>query len=174
MSETYTIYVNVADGARLWVNDQLVIDQWWNDIDATEYSVTVPLTAGQYYPIELDYFQNERGSPQISLSWSTPFSPKTIIPQSQLSPVYLEPPPVLSIPQGNAFSNGVFQLQVAGRLGSASVLQANDLTNWTALNTIVAPASSFLLQDSTASNQCSQFYRVVRMPTEEPDRYQQQ
>lgn len=83
-SQTYTFYTNSDDGVRLWVNNQLVIDKWF-DMGATEYSGTITLTAGTQYDIRLDYYDNTGGA-SAALSWSSTSQAKQIIPQSQLYP----------------------------------------------------------------------------------------
>jgi len=45
-SETYTFYTTSNDGVRLWVNNQLVIDNWTSHA-ATENKGTIALQAGQ-------------------------------------------------------------------------------------------------------------------------------
>jgi hypothetical protein len=81
-SENYTFYTTSDDGVRLWVNGQLLIDNW-NPHAATEDSGTVSLTADQKYDIKLEYY--ERGGNAVStLSWASATQAKQIIPQSQL------------------------------------------------------------------------------------------
>ncbi len=81
-SETYTFYLTSDDGARLWVNRQLIIDNW-NDQSATEKSGNISLTAGQKYDIKLEYYDNYLDS-MVKLSWSSPSTPKQIVPESAL------------------------------------------------------------------------------------------
>jgi hypothetical protein len=81
-SQTYTFYSRTDDGARVWVNDQLIIDRWV-DQAITETSGTISLVAGQYYDIRMDYYENS-GDAEAHLSWSSPSQPKEIIPQSRL------------------------------------------------------------------------------------------
>ena len=80
-TQTYTFYTNTDDGARLWVNGKLIIDQWTNT--GAEQSGTIALTAGQRTAIKLEYFQST-GTASASLSWSSTSQAKQIIPQSQL------------------------------------------------------------------------------------------
>ncbi|WP_206424246.1 carbohydrate-binding protein [Cohnella candidum] len=90
-SQSYTFYTNTDDGARLWVNNQLIIDKWV-DQGTTEWSGTINLTAGQKYDIRLDYYENAGGA-AASLSWSSASQPKQIIPQTQLYPSNVTPTP---------------------------------------------------------------------------------
>jgi len=81
-SETYNFYTRSDDGVRLWVNNQLLIDNFVNQ-SATELVGSVALVAGQKYDIKLEYFDNTY-SAVSQLSWSSTSQTKEIIPQSQL------------------------------------------------------------------------------------------
>lgn len=83
-SETYTFYANTDDGVRLWVNNQLVIDQWW-DQATTESSGTITLVAGQKVNIKMEYYDS-RLTAVAQLSWSSPSQPKEIVPANRLYP----------------------------------------------------------------------------------------
>ena len=81
-SETHTFYTRTDDGVRLWVNGQLLVDKWI-DQGPTEWSGTIALTANTKYNIQMDYYENGGGA-VAQLSWSSPSTPKAIIPQSRL------------------------------------------------------------------------------------------
>jgi hypothetical protein len=81
-TETYTFYARVGDGVRLWVNDDLIIDEW-RDQPPTDYSGKIELAAGQLYDIKLEYYSHT-ASAVAKLSWSSPSTPKATIPQSTL------------------------------------------------------------------------------------------
>jgi hypothetical protein len=84
-SQTYTFYTNSDDGVRVWVNNQLVIDRWFNQGGTTEYSGSIALSAGQQYDIRVDYY-DDTGGASAALRWSSASQAKQIIPQSQLYP----------------------------------------------------------------------------------------
>lgn len=63
---TYRFRVLVDDGARLFVNNQLLIDQWRQQ-SATEYSAEIALPGGTI-PVRLEYFEHT-GVAQIRLTW---------------------------------------------------------------------------------------------------------
>jgi len=65
---TYTFYVTTDDGARLWVDDQLIIDQWRPQV-ATTYSASKYLSAG-YHSVRLEYYEGQ-GNAVIRLRWET-------------------------------------------------------------------------------------------------------
>ena len=81
-SETYTFYTRSDDGIRLWVNGQLLINNW-TDHDVTENSGTIALAGGQAYDIKLEYYDNTGGATS-QLLWSSTTQAKEIIPASQL------------------------------------------------------------------------------------------
>lgn len=91
-NETYTFYITVDDGGRLFV-DGVELINGWVDQAPTQYSGSIALTAGKH-TIEMDYYQNGGGA-VATLSWSSPSTPMEIIPQSQLYLPIL--PPVVGI-----------------------------------------------------------------------------
>jgi glucose/arabinose dehydrogenase len=94
-SETYTFFTRTDDGVRLFVNNQLVIDNY-RDQSPTERSGTITLQAGQKYDIRMEYYEN-RGGAVAQLSWASATQAKQIIPQSQL---YSTAPPPSSTGNG--------------------------------------------------------------------------
>ena len=90
-SETYTFETNSDDGVRLWVNGQLIIDQFI-DQSATRHTGTIDLEAGVLYDIRMDYYENG-GDAVAELRWSSASQVLEIIPQSQLYAAD-DPPPV--------------------------------------------------------------------------------
>jgi len=83
-SESYTFWVRAGDRIQLTVNSQTLLarsqDQFPTEVSATS---TVALTAGQLYPIELDYY-DDTAAAVIALSWSSPSVAKTVVPETQL------------------------------------------------------------------------------------------
>jgi len=83
-TETYTFYPRTNDGVRLWVDGQLLVENWI-DQAATENKATIDLVAGNAYSIIMEYYEN--GSDAVAeLRWSSPSTPKQLIPQAALSP----------------------------------------------------------------------------------------
>ncbi len=99
--QTYTFYTTSDDGARLWVNGQLIVDRWV-DQSPTTASGTITLKAQQKYNIRMDYYENGGGA-VAQLAWSSPSTPQAIIPMNQIYP-FTNPPPgvVLNGPATNA------------------------------------------------------------------------
>jgi hypothetical protein len=78
VSGPVTFYTSSDDGVRLWVNDQLIIDNWTVH-GPTENSGLIPLYAGQVCRIKLEFFENT-GTALIRLLWSGPGLPKQVVP----------------------------------------------------------------------------------------------
>lgn len=68
----YRFVVRVDDGARLWVNNRLLIDAW-RDQPATTYTGEIDLPAGAI-PIKLEYYERA-GLAVAQLSWDLASSP---------------------------------------------------------------------------------------------------
>ncbi|MHC4298421.1 MAG: PA14 domain-containing protein, partial [Planctomycetota bacterium] len=82
-TETYTFYAKTDDGVRLWVEGQLLVDKWTNR-SPTEDKGTIDLIAGQIYSVVMEYYDDESGA-VAELRWSSPRTPKQLIPQGALS-----------------------------------------------------------------------------------------
>jgi len=63
---TYRFSMTTDDGARLWVDDNLVIDRWF-DRAATTYTVDVALGAGSH-DVEMEYYESAGGA-SARLTW---------------------------------------------------------------------------------------------------------
>ncbi|MDB5292307.1 MAG: glycoside hydrolase, partial [Phycisphaerales bacterium] len=79
---TYTFSTRSDDGVRLWVNGQLIVNNWTAH-GVTQNSGTISLKAGQKYTIKMEYFQN-LGTSTAELLWSGPNVPLQAVPKSQL------------------------------------------------------------------------------------------
>ena len=82
-SGEYTFYVTSDDGCRLWINNQLVIDNWIDKKVASEVSATITLSKCTKNTIKLEYYENHNNAVCI-LKWSGPGIGKQVIPSSQL------------------------------------------------------------------------------------------
>jgi hypothetical protein len=83
-TETYTFYTNSDDGVRLWVDGQQLVDNW-TDHGVTEDSGEIDLVAGNSYIFVMEYYENTSGA-VAELRWSSPSTPKQLVPQAALSP----------------------------------------------------------------------------------------
>jgi uncharacterized repeat protein (TIGR03806 family) len=102
-NDTYTFSATADDGVLLWVNGQLLVNEWVDEA-ATTWSGQITLAAQQRYNIKMDYYQDGGGA-VAQLSWGSPLTgPTTIIPESQLYPVTNPPPSVTMIAPTNGAS----------------------------------------------------------------------
>lgn len=81
-TERYTFTTRSDDGVRLWVNDQLIIDQW-NDHAATNHAGQIDLEAGVRYDIRMEYYERT-GAAVAQLRWSSASQTQEVVPESQL------------------------------------------------------------------------------------------
>ncbi len=88
-SEAFTFYTRSDDGVRLWINNQQVINNWTIHLEVENSSAPVPLVAGNWYDLKLEYFDNT-GRAAVKLLWASASNPKVVIPTERLAP--LSPP----------------------------------------------------------------------------------
>ncbi|HEX6121610.1 MAG TPA: PA14 domain-containing protein [Ktedonobacterales bacterium] len=99
----YTFVTQSDDGVRVWINDQLVVEDWTTHTHAEDCSdvaapgatepgpkpatcPTIQLTGGQAYSIKVEYYENQIDGATIQLFWITPGSTaRQIVPTSVLS-----------------------------------------------------------------------------------------
>jgi PA14 domain/Bacterial Ig domain len=83
-SDVYTFSTTTDDGARLWVNGQMLVNRWQNQA-ATTASGTISLQANQKYDILMEYYENTSFA-SAQLSWTSLHQPPQVIPMTQLYP----------------------------------------------------------------------------------------
>jgi len=81
-SGEYTFYTSSDDGVRLWVDGELLVDDW-RDNAVRENFGKIHMEQGLQYPITLEFYENE-GDAVIELYWSSEYLRKEIIPVRQL------------------------------------------------------------------------------------------
>jgi hypothetical protein len=114
-SDTYTFYTLSDDGVRLWVDDQLIIDNW-TDHAPTENTGAIELESGRIYSIRMEYYENGGGA-TARLSWSSTFVPKEIIPRTQLYPD--SPPSITAHPASGLAQIGSNVTLAVSAMGAA-------------------------------------------------------
>ena len=95
-TEAYTFTVVADDGVRLWVNGQLLVNDWTTRTTTATNSGVISLTAQQLYNLRLDYFQGGSNA-SVALLWSGPSTALAIVPQTQLYPFTNPPPSVVML-----------------------------------------------------------------------------
>lgn len=87
-SEPYAFHIIADDRARLWINGRLVIDDFIPHA-TLESAARIDMAAGQRYLVRVEYFQHGQDA-VAKLLWSSPSTPKQIIPKSQLYPTTVD------------------------------------------------------------------------------------
>ena len=83
-AETYTFLVATDDGSRLWVDGNLVDDDWIPH-GVTERRATVALEADRAYDVRMEYFQGTSGA-SARLSWQSASQAREVIGGSRATP----------------------------------------------------------------------------------------
>ena len=90
-TETYTLSTISDDGVRLWLDGQLLLDNW-TEHSETEDAVSLALVAGRRYDLKLEYFERT-GAATARLLWSSASQPRQAVPKTQLYPAAAPPAP---------------------------------------------------------------------------------
>lgn len=80
-SDIYWFSTQSDDGVRLWINDELVIDNWNLDDGSTKKFGSIRLEADQKYDFKLEYF-NGTNHGKIQLKWGSELHAEEVIPSS--------------------------------------------------------------------------------------------
>lgn len=83
-SEHYTFHTVTDDGVRLWVNNKLIIDAWKEEF-LNLAAAPLVLIGGQTNDIRMEMF-DARDRAVARLFWSSPTTPRSIIPKERLMP----------------------------------------------------------------------------------------
>ena len=87
-SGTYTFASKSDDGIRVWVDGNLVIDDYHDQAAVNVSKGTISLNAGQAYTLRVDYYQNGQGVGSVKLQYSLPGGKAlNVIPSALLSSV---------------------------------------------------------------------------------------
>lgn len=81
-SETYTFTAAADDGARVWVDNLLVVDNW-NNPRAASNSGLINLQAGKKYDLRVEYYE-QAGDAAARLLWSSASQPQAVVPAARL------------------------------------------------------------------------------------------
>jgi len=82
---THTFSTVSDDGVRLWVNGQLVINNWTDHTQTTNTSAPMALVAGTKYAVTMEFYERT-GAGVARLLWAYPGQTQIVIPPSQLFP----------------------------------------------------------------------------------------
>ena len=135
LTGTYSFYTYSDDGVRLWINGQLLVDNW-TDHGPTENAAQIALVAGQLYDVRMEFYENGGGAVAM-LSWSATGLSKELIPASQLFPAGA--PRMAAQPQSQSVSAGSNVTFSSLAAGSAPITYQWKLGN-NAITGATAPA----------------------------------
>ncbi|MSU62580.1 MAG: hypothetical protein EXS31_09310 [Pedosphaera sp.] len=100
-SERYAFETRSDAGVRLWVNNQLLVDNFATHPVATN-SGAIDLVANKRYPITVEYVEDSGDPAVIQLLWSSASQGREIIPSSRLANCLIpDPPPVITLQPGS-------------------------------------------------------------------------
>lgn len=85
VSGSYTFSTVSDEGIRLWVNGQLLMDDWIAHTSRERAGTPITLAAGQRYTIRIDYYE-KTGSATARLLWAYPGQAKVVVPKGRLYP----------------------------------------------------------------------------------------
>ncbi len=115
---TYHFQTYSDDGVRLWINDQLLIDDW-QDQTPTYQTCTAALTNNQVCNVRIEYYL-DFGAGRIDFGWGLPFAGPIVytdVPSSE--------PPVTNsldgVPSALASALGITALNTAAATGTVSM-----------------------------------------------------
>jgi parallel beta-helix repeat protein len=120
-SENYTFSTVSDDGVRLYINNQLIINNWTNHGDTEDFG-TITLQAGQKYDIRLEYYEAYSYA-TAKLSWQSPSQAKEIIPAARLysnQTTRVAGRILYVAPDGNDANDGLSEQTAIQTLGSAT------------------------------------------------------
>ena len=92
-TDTYEFAVATEGGVRLWINGQILINDWTIHPSTFTNQATVKLTAQQFYNLRLDYVAGINGA--VRLLWRKTGGQFTVVPRTQLYP-HASPAPTIS------------------------------------------------------------------------------
>jgi len=97
-TEGYTFHFTAADGCRLWIDNQLLIDRWQDNTNG-DRAGSIALTGGRPYEVRAEYYDYFNPTAGAVLEWNSASQSREIVPQRVLFPA--NTPPILA-PVANA------------------------------------------------------------------------
>lgn len=90
VADKYTFITRSDDGARLWLDNELIVNKWFDHGAMDAASVAIYLEPG-VYSLCMEYYENS-GSASAQLHWRTATMDRQIIPAGPLQPPAQERP----------------------------------------------------------------------------------
>eukprot|EP00904_Undaria_pinnatifida_P006784 jgi/Undpi1/3235/HiC_scaffold_15.g06609.m1 len=106
-TETFNIFLRAQGGIRLFLDHELIIEAWEENLRATkERMVLADLVEGTYHDIVLEY-KEEEGPASVQMMWKSRTVAPSLIPASALfyaTPISGSPFNTTVVPRGNGIS----------------------------------------------------------------------
>ncbi|MBA3700069.1 MAG: hypothetical protein H0W78_14565, partial [Planctomycetes bacterium] len=144
-TEPYTLILRSDDGVRMWLDGQLVINDWVLR-GATNSTYTFNAEAGRRYRIQIEYFERF-GSAVAQLHWYSAREFSGAIPATQLYPLPTPVVQVADVPQLKAEGEPVNLSGTVSNTGTASMAYA-----WTQVSGPAAATFQTANQIATAAH----------------------
>jgi hypothetical protein len=123
-SEHYTFHTVTDDGVRLWINNKLIIDAWKDEF-LNLAAAPLVLIGGQTNEIRMEMF-DARDRAVARLFWSSPTTPRSIIPKERLRPAANVPLPTTPATKSK-YSPGVLLANGSALPGTIESLDRSSL-----------------------------------------------
>ncbi len=160
-SQTYTFFTTSDDGVRLWVNNQLIINNWTRHAP-TVNTGRITLVAGQAYNLRMDYYEHTGGS-IARLEWQSASQARQIVPESQLL-LTLQPPRAPASLTATPVSGTQINLAWADQALTETGYRVDRSTNAAFTQNLVSvalPANATSHQAHSLATETTYYFRVV-------------
>lgn len=153
---SYVFHTHTDDGVRLWINGQLLINDWQNGTQNDQVSSPIYLYGGSISDIRVDYYENGEGPANAKLSWSGPVGSDQII-----GPAYLSEGTQPLAPTNVAVVNGNGQAILSWSASSgATSYSIYRSSSQTGNFTFVGSTSNTTYTDAPLSNGLLYYYTI--------------
>jgi hypothetical protein len=115
-SELYTFFLTADDGARLWVDDELIVQRTFYQ-STTEMRGQRRMKAGHRVNVRVEFLQNA-GSASVKLEWASASQARQVVPTARLYPTTATP------------NGGSVMREVWHGLAGASIATLTSATNY--------------------------------------------
>ncbi len=159
LTDHYQFSLQADDGVRMWIGDELVIDDWTGGVHYAKGSAF--LEEGKLYPVKLEYFEHTWGA-FIILKWLSSHFGEEVIPATQMypadafdfeqvSPLQLSPNPASTMAYLSTYAERRTDLRIEirdmlGRLVFEQPLHLEFGQNRVGLDISRIPMGSYFLQ----------------------------
>jgi len=131
-SQPYTFELKVNRGGRLWVNGQLLINNWPGGpvaVNSNTYTAVIDLVAGKRVPIVVEHYETT-GTAECQLLWQSASLARQLIPTNRLFP---QTAPQLLINSSQLYlqNSGTKNFQVTASGNPSSYAAAGLPEGWT-------------------------------------------